>query len=219
MSDPVVAPVDIANRALAMIGSPPITSLEDDTDRARAVLASLFTIIDTAHALYHWKWARKRFQLDKSADVPLGWKSAFVYPNAALSHPLGLYTDPKCQQGSLLRDYDTEGRTVLCNAESLYGRFIIRQDPSLWPPGFTLAVTTWLAASFAVPETHDVDLGQSLLAQAIGNASEGMRGGLIGRAIAVDVATGGAEDSLTTNEPVTSARFDGPGILPWHGNY
>lgn len=218
MSDPVVAPVEIANRALSMIGAPPISGLEEESDLSRAVNASLFTIIDTAHRVYHWKWARKRFQLAKAADAPLGYSAAFNFPGAALSNPLGLYTDPKCQRGSLLRDFDTESRQVLCNAAAVYGRFIIRQDPSLWPADFTLAVTTWLAGSFAVPVSHDADLGAVLMAQAVGSPSEGFRGGLLGRAIAIDVSTGGTEDALLTDDPLTAARYEGTGAA-WHGAF
>lgn len=232
MPDPILVDVDIVNRALGRIGAAPIQSLDEDTELAGQVASVYNDVVDVAHAVYQWKWARQTSALDALAPPPgaistgdgwtipgstlagafNGWTNAFAFPADALSGPLALYTS---WPNGTLRDFAVEGTTVYARRSALLGTFIRRRSPDQWSAPFRMAVTTWLAGELAIPVTHDKDLATQLIEKAVGSANEGMRGGLIGRAIAFEVATGGSISSAMQDDVVTHARFEGP----WHGSW
>jgi hypothetical protein len=216
MPDPVLADIDIINRALGRIGGGAIMAIDEDTELAGQVMSVYPDIVDVAHTAYQWKWARRTCALDLLSETPVnGWKYAYGFPADALSQPLALLADPKLPDYPV-RDFAVEGRKVYVMCEkALWGAFILRIAPSDWPPLFRAAVTTWLASALCVPVTHDSSLKQLLEREAYGTPEEGMRGGLMGRAIGVDAATGGNPAPLLASDPLTAARWDGP----WHGNY
>lgn len=215
MPDPVLVDITIINRALARIGGGAITSTDEDTELAASVMAVYPDVVDVAHAAYPWKWARRTAKLDQLAVTPInGFSKAYGFPADALGQPLKLSDRPNCADNPLRR-FSVEGRTVYANCDAVYGAFVMRIAPSDWPPSFRLAVTVWLSAEFCVPVTHDANLADALRKTAIGAPSEEMRGGLLGRAIALDVSSGGGVAPLLADDPLTSARFDGP----WHGDF
>lgn len=210
--DPVLVDEDIVNRALGAIGGGSITSLDEDSELALSVIAVYPDVVDAAHAAFQWRWARKTKRLDRLDEKPEnGFLHAFGFPVDAIGNPLALFANPRNRTPHA--DFAVEGRTVYADPHELHGSFIMRQSPALWPPLFRAAVTMWLQSRFALSVTHDATLAQALEADAIGTPSQGMQGGLMGRAIAVDVAQGGARGGMSDRNPLTNARFDGP----WHG--
>lgn len=224
MPDPVLVDVDVINRALGRIGAGVIQARDEDTDLAAQVKAVYDDTVDNAFASYQWKWARRTRALDALAPpAPVapatigtfnGWPAAFAFPADALSQPLGLY---RSWPSETLRHFAVEGRTVYAREQVLFGTFILRQAPDQWPPGFRAAVATWLAAELCIPVTHDKDLAEQLMQAAVGAPSEGMRGGLMGRAIAFDLGTGGSTASAMQDDVITHARYEGSwwGGGPW----
>lgn len=205
MAEPITY-LTIINRALARIGAAPIFDLEDDDDLTRQVLAVHDDLVEAIFGLWSWKWAMRVRKLEKTAEVPALWTSAFAFPAEAVSGPKAVF-DSADRRARPLRDFAVEGRVVYADRDELWGRFILRIDPNEWPPVFRLAYTVWLASAFAVPVTHDEKLKGTLEIEAVGTPSEGGRGGLVGRAIAMDAADSGAEAAISTDDTLTDAHM------------
>lgn len=200
--------VTIINRALARIGAGAILSRDEDTDLARQACAIYDDLVDLALAGFHWKWPVQTRRLDRLAATPEnGWPYAYGFPPEAIGLPSRLLADPRSPDRPL-REFAVEGGRIYCNEPQVWGSFVMRSSPGLWPPLFRAAFTVWLAASLAVPVTHDSNLEQSLSQQAVGNPSENLRGGLMGRAIAFDAAGSNAVAPVLAADPLTDS---------WHG--
>lgn len=70
--------VDIANRALSMLGEARITSLADNNKAARAMNARYDMLRDAELAAYAWRFAVTRVRLAASTDVP-EWGYSTIY--------------------------------------------------------------------------------------------------------------------------------------------
>ena len=70
--------VDIANRALSMLGEARIISLSDNNKPARAMNARFDLLRDAELAAYPWRFAVKRVQLAALTDVP-AWGFSTIY--------------------------------------------------------------------------------------------------------------------------------------------
>ena len=70
--------VDIANRALSMLGESRITSLTDNNKPARAMNARYELLRDAELEAYPWRFAVRRVQLPASTDVP-PWGYTKIY--------------------------------------------------------------------------------------------------------------------------------------------
>lgn len=213
--DANLEPVDIVNRALARIGSPPLMTLDDEEDRARAAQLIYLTEVEAALGKMRWRFARKSYVLSRLAEPPVsGWKFAYQLPGDFLGPPERLLRDP-ANAGSVLRDFEIEAGEVHCNADRVVARGTVMVQPTAWPPDFRKAVIVGLAAEFAVPETHDLNLAAALRQQAYGDPREGGRGGLLGMAIAVEVASSPPQEDVGDSNPLTDARYGGGSGCWW----
>ena len=70
--------VDIANRALSMLGEIRITSLTDASKPARAMNARYTLLRDAELSAYPWRFAVKRVQLAATTEVP-AWGFSTIY--------------------------------------------------------------------------------------------------------------------------------------------
>lgn len=70
--------VDIANRALSMLGEIRITSLDDNNKPARAMKARYTLLRDAELSAYPWRFAVKRVSLAASTDTP-AWGYSTIY--------------------------------------------------------------------------------------------------------------------------------------------
>lgn len=70
--------VDIANRALSMLGEIRITSLDDANKPARAMKARYNLLRDAELSAYPWRFAVKRTQLAAATDTP-EWGYSTIY--------------------------------------------------------------------------------------------------------------------------------------------
>lgn len=70
--------VDIANRALSMLGENRITSLDDDNKPARAMKARYTLLREAELSAYPWRFAVKRTRLPASTETP-SWGYSKIY--------------------------------------------------------------------------------------------------------------------------------------------
>lgn len=201
--------VDIVNRALVRIGAPPLMSLDDDNDLAQAAQLIYLTKVEAALGKLRWRFARKTFLLSRLADPPVtGWRFAYQLPGGALGQPEIFLTDAR-RPDAPLRDFEVEAGELHCNADRVFARCTVMVPPNLWSPEFREAMIVSIASALAVPVAHDTTLSAALAREAVGDPREGGIGGLLGRAIAQEIASSPPLDNMGSDNPLTDARHGG----------
>ncbi|WP_417834756.1 hypothetical protein [Thalassospira xiamenensis] len=72
---------EIANIAMQLIGDQPITSIDEDSDRARLAKAYFRGAMDRALAAHPWRWALMRKVLPAAAEAPaFGYTYKYLIP-------------------------------------------------------------------------------------------------------------------------------------------
>ena len=204
----------VINKALARIGAGTVFAIDEDSDLAAQVFAVYDDLLDAAIELYDWFWPRRTVLLESLPDVPFGYAHAFAFPALAIGGPLALYPNRNSLDHPIRR-FGVAGRTVAVDAATCWGTFAMRVSPADWPAMFRLGFTVWLAAELAVPVSHDSSLKAQLEQDAIGSPSEGGRGGLIGRAIAMDATRSGGVAPLLADDMFTAVHH---GTESWSGS-
>lgn len=206
MTEIVIDDVSMINRALIRIGAQPIFALDEDTELAEVATSVYFDRVDSIIGTFRFSWARKTYSLNRLDLVPdNGWKYAYAVPGTALNPtPIKLLTDPR-DPDRPLRQFLVEAGEIYADENPLWGTFIVRPPPTIWPAVFREAIVMTCAAAFCVPVTHDKDLAQQLAVIAQGTAQEQGRGGLMGQALQVDAAGGQTSAPMGASDPLTSA--------------
>lgn len=151
--------VDIVNMALAHLGDAANVSTIDPSDgsaQADAAARVYSQIRDWLLERFAWKFALRRATLALRSGVTVGsWDYVYAEPSNCLrllSILPGTYTSD--DDGV---EYDTETASdgqgiILTDATDAVARFIVRvTDPGKFSPGFTEALSWYLAASLAGP--------------------------------------------------------------------
>ena len=144
-----VTKIDIASRALIMIGSNPISSFTDDTTEALVTNNIYEEIIESTLCRARWRFATEQQQLSLLANAPTGrYENAYQIP-----------TSPQCLQIISITENDVNiqyaryGDKIFVDGHGSQSKlimdYIFRQDESEFPPYFRLAVEYKLASVFA----------------------------------------------------------------------
>tara|TARA_R100000687_G_C6394111_1_gene138708 strand:+ start:68 stop:676 length:609 start_codon:yes stop_codon:yes gene_type:complete len=144
-----VTKIDIASRALIMIGSNPISSFTDDTTEALVTNNIYEEIIESTLCRARWRFATEQQQLSLLANAPTGrYENAYQIP-----------TSPQCLQIISITENDINiqyaryGDKIFVDGHGSQSKlimdYIFRQDESEFPPYFRLAVEYKLASVFA----------------------------------------------------------------------
>lgn len=142
-----MAEVDIANRALQMLGARSITSLTENSVNARACKACYSVLRDAELEAHPWRFAIKRFALAADGTVP-DWGKANSYTLPADYLRL-LHTYPEFQTNDL--DWEIEGLQIFTNDKApLEGRYVARIiDTTLMPALFKETLSARMAEEMA----------------------------------------------------------------------
>jgi hypothetical protein len=193
----VASVAEIGANALRLLADRSITSLEDDSERARLVNALWPQARDASLRAHGWRFARKRAQLQLLQAAPL-WEYSKAYQ---------LPTNPWCLRvlKTSLDDLDIawtlEGRTLVTDAETVKILYVARvEDPGEYDASFEAAVTARLAADLAYPVTRSVDLAKDMLK---------LYGIKVMEARFLD-STESSPQSMRTDDLVTARRTGGP---------
>jgi len=204
--DANLEPVDIVNRAFARFGAPPIMSLDDEDDLSQAAQLVYLTDVEAALGKLPWRFAARTFALTRLAEAPVsGWRYAYAMPGGALGYPQKLTTDPR-RPTSPLREFMIEAGEIHTNTDRLFATCTVMVAPTYWTPEFRKAIIVGLAGALCVPVSHDMALSEALRREAYGDPREGGTGGLLGRAIAQEVANAPPQTDLYDDNPLTDAR-------------
>jgi len=117
--------VDLCNRALQRLGEASITSLTDDSNRARECNRVYEYARDAELRKHVWSFARARAQLAASSTAPpFGYNNAFPLPADFLRlHPLNDVTDWQIEDGQILTDDDAPLNIVYVKRETDVNNF------------------------------------------------------------------------------------------------
>ena len=135
--------VEIANRALQIVGAKRIVSLTEDSRNARAINAAFESVKRAELRKHPWSFAIKRVQLAADATAPLFSRSnSFPLPSDFIRL---LSPDPEVNFNDL--DWVIEGRSIITNSSApLDVRYIWDvTDPNLFDTLFREVMSAKLA--------------------------------------------------------------------------
>lgn len=146
MPDPAKTDIDIAARALVLIGASPISSFSDGSSES-TVASNIYE--DLARGLltsYRWRFATGQEQLSRLADAPVSrWDAAYQLPSGLLMLHAVTVSD-------FVIDYDRYEDMVYCDASSndtVVADYTFRVNENKWPPYFIELAELTLASHFA----------------------------------------------------------------------
>jgi hypothetical protein len=150
--------VSICSNALRRLGDDPITSLTDDTERARLCNSFYEDTRDSVLRLHPWNFAITRASLSKLSTAPAyGFANQFSLP-----------TNPYCLRvlGMEYEDYifkvenvATHGRVLLTDEATANILYVARiTDTNLFDAMFVDVLTQKLAVDLAYPVTNSTTL-------------------------------------------------------------
>lgn len=168
--------IGIVNDALAMVGEPRITSLDEGSDTANTCRDLYEAQLEVMLRGNAWNFATKRARLARLADVPVfGYQYAYQLPTGWL-RTISAH-DNDAGYGAL--DYRMEGRQLLTNAEDVYLRYVgMVDDPNYMPPDFRKALSASIAELLAMQIKQSNTLAERI--------SEQLRRGYLPKAMAAD---------------------------------
>ena len=154
--------VSICSNALRRLGDDPITSLTDDSERARLCNAFYEDARDACLRSHPWNFAITRASLTQLSDSPVyGYDYQFALP-----------TDPYCLRVLAMEyedyifkveNYSTQGRVLLTDEETAKIIYIARiTDTTLFDSLFVDTLITKLASDLAYPVTNSLKVQEQM---------------------------------------------------------
>jgi hypothetical protein len=160
--------------ALTWLGEEPITSLEDDLDRAQIMSINYIPARDATLEAHDWSFAIMRFIPPKNSIPPVyGAGSAFDIPTNILrvisvddpktaDFSTGVYTPTINAKEQL--DWVFENRQIICNEEVIHCRGIRRiETEGLFSPNFVQAFAAKLAFLCAMNLTSSASIQANMM--------------------------------------------------------
>ncbi len=149
--------VEIGSNALRLLGDDPITSLTEDSERARLVNAIYEEVRNEVTRAAMWNCAKDRQVLASLATTPaFGWSYYHQLPSTCLRVIDVL-------SGDIRIDHEVEGRKIMTDVSSVNLIFLKKiTDPNDMDALFIGAYTAKLAAELAEPVTGSRSLAEQM---------------------------------------------------------
>jgi hypothetical protein len=169
------ARIDAVNFALQFLGEQPITSLDDDSDRALTMKSFYYIAKDAVLEDANWTFATKRFQPVRNAVNPAwGWNYSYTIPPDITRVTLVLRSWGSSSVAPYYYDsfpeeaksaHVIEGNEILTNDDPIYCLGIREmEDEGGYSPLFLEAFAAKLAYLAALPITASMQKQQAALA-------------------------------------------------------
>tara|TARA_R110002072_G_scaffold240894_1_gene399380 strand:+ start:24 stop:650 length:627 start_codon:yes stop_codon:yes gene_type:complete len=152
--------IEVAQRAMVLVGMEPLSSFTESTDEALVMNTTYEDLVEDCLAQNNWNFATGQIVLSRLADTPVDrWDSAYAMP-----------TEPAVIQvqtvtvGKVVQTYDIYEKYIYINAqanEEVVLNYIYRVDTQYWTPAFTLWVIYRLASILALAVTRKADVAKS----------------------------------------------------------
>ena len=153
-----VTKVDIASRALIMIGASPISSFSDDSTEGLVTNNIYEEIVEATLTRHRWGFATGQKQLSLLSSTPVGrWEYAYQMP----ADPAVLQIITVTSNDTVLRYERYEDKIYLDgygSTSTVIMDYIFRQDESKFPPYFRLALEYKLASIYAGAVARDAGM-------------------------------------------------------------
>lgn len=194
---------DIANRALALIGQPSISSIHEGTGAARSIAVHFEAIRDALLRSHPWDFATVRVELSRDSEQPaFGWQYQFPLPDDFLR----LNTFNEVDSDLCRSSFDIEGSVLLTNSTAALVSYVQRiKDPSRFDSLFADVFAHQLAAAVCI----DITGNESLSRELSKDAQRKLKGARF-----VDSNTGGRR----SYNPISAGGF-GRQSRPMNGDY
>ena len=152
--------IEVAQRAMVLIGLEPLTSFTDQTDEALVANTVFEDVVEDCFAAHNWNFATGQQKLARLAAAPVDiWDAAYSMP-----------TNPKVLQVNTVtiddapQQYDIYERYIYLNAstnDDVVLNYIFRVGTQYWPPAFALWVIYRMASVLALSVTRKADVANS----------------------------------------------------------
>ena len=177
---PAARPVDLANKALALVAADPIHSLEDDSPVAETLRELIPMVTAELLGRHPWRFARVREQLTLLADpgdaAVYGFKQRFALPTRVIGPIRGLFD----QKGEVVRRWSEGAEHVYADTSPCWAEGCADVSVSRWPGYFMNLAGHVLAARIApTPLIQNGELAAYLTSLAYGSRDESGIGGLL----------------------------------------
>jgi len=141
--------IEIAQRAMVLVGLEPLTSFTDNSDEALVMNTLYEDMVEDCLAQHSWKFATGQKQLSRLTDAPLDrWDAAYSLP-----------TEP-----SVMQVHTVYERYIYINAgenDDVVLNYMFRVDTQYWPPAFALWVIYRLASVLSLSVTRNAEVAES----------------------------------------------------------
>jgi len=152
--------IEVAQKAMVLIGLEPLASFTDQTDEALVANTIFEDVVEDCLAQHNWNFATGQKTLSRLTAVPVDrWDAAYALPTSpAVVQVQTVTIDDQPQQ------YDIYERYVYLNAdasETVVLNYIFRPETQYWPPAFTMWTIFRLASVLALSVTRKADVAKS----------------------------------------------------------
>jgi hypothetical protein len=143
--------VEISNLAMTVLGADRITSMSDNTENARRLVAIYDNCLEDVLRAHPWNFAIVRESLALLVSTPTyGYDYEFQLPTACLR------VIEVSDGSNVITDFKIEGRKLLLNYDSVYIKYISNiTDPNQYTSQFIFVLATRLAAELAYAITNN----------------------------------------------------------------
>jgi|TARA_B110000483_G_scaffold239443_1_gene317950 hypothetical protein len=156
-----VTKVDIASQGLVLIGANKISSFDDNSTEAQVASTLYEENVESLLSESHWRFAMGQKQLSLLADAPT---SRYEYAYQMPTDP-AVITIMTVTNNDHPIPYSRYGDKIYLNGygseSNIYMDYVFRQDESLFPTYFRLALVYRLASVFGAAIGRDADILQS----------------------------------------------------------
>jgi hypothetical protein len=147
---------DLANYALAHIGEPKISNIDDAGSKEARICKQLLTpIIQESLRKHRWNCAIKRATLSALVETPNHHYTTLFQLPTDFMRLLELNGEPA---GDSDEFFEIEGKRIATNSDTAEIRYIAEIEVSEFDPLLTKAVAMELASSISVPLTAKLEL-------------------------------------------------------------
>ena len=152
--------IEVAQRAMVLVGLEPLAGFTDSTDEALVMNTLYEDMVEDCLSQHSWKFATGQKQLSRLTDAPLDrWDAAYALP-----------TEPAVMQvhtvtiDDVVQEYSIYERYIYINAgenDNVVLNYMFRVDTQYWPPAFSLWVIYRLASILGLSVTRNAEVAES----------------------------------------------------------
>jgi hypothetical protein len=201
----------IASQALSLLGANTISSFDEGTNEANIINDHYDQFIRNMFSLYPWSFATKKVTLEQYATDPLNeYKFQYVRPDQALY--IFKIFDSISYYADTIVDFDILEDLILCNYDNpVVAQYSVYKEENLWPGYFAEFAVNALAATIAIPVTHNAELASLYDTKAFGDQRSVRKGGLFARAVGADSRQ--KPPIALRGNPIISSRYRNGGFF------